>query len=356
MSAPSRSSCSSRHLLVRACLGAPVERTPVWAMRQAGRWDPEFRRLRGDRPFYEFARDVEAAAEASLLPTRFGVDAVILFYDLTTLPQAYGWPFEFEAGSGPISRLVPARWSDLERLRQPPNQAELDHVFHILERVQQRLQGRLPVIAFAGAPFTAASYCVGTGKNLAATQAYAAQNPQLWHALLELLEQATVQFLKQLAAAGADVIQLFDTWAGHLSHEAYCQWASPFHQRIFKELCGVPTILYVRECPYLTEMCRSGAQAISLGVVHDLAAFRAAHPELTAQGNVSYRLLSEGTPEQVREATWRCLEQGGGHRHILNLSHGVPKDARVENFVTFVQTAHQWKAVDQRPTQTERPS
>jgi len=329
-------------LLLRTLAGLPVERTPVWAMRQAGRWDPEFRKLRGNRPFYEFAADVDAAAEASLLPRRFGVDAIILFYDITTLPQALGWPFRYIPGRGPVSDQVPTCDADLAPLRQPLQNASLQTIAQLVHRVRARLRGELPVIAFAGAPFTVACYCLGAGKDVSRITQYAAEHPKLWRELLELLAERTIEFFEALRSWGADVLQLFDSWAGELDEACYEAWAQAFHRRIFAQT-PAPTVLYVRECPYLKQMLDSGATAISLGLRHDLAACRRRYPRDVFQGNVDAELLARGTPEQVRAATTACLCQGGGTRHILNLNQGMPKDARPENFVAFVETARQWR-------------
>src|SRR5207253_1978352 len=174
---------SPSHLLVRAARGEEVERPPVWAMRQAGRWDPEFRRLRGDKPFFEFAENVELAAQASLLPRRFGVDAIMLFYDITTLAVAMGLPFTLVPGRGPVPDRALASGADVERLAATPDADRFRSVLDLLARVKSELKGELPVIVFAGAPFTLASYCIGTGKDLATTRRFAVEQPEVWAAL-----------------------------------------------------------------------------------------------------------------------------------------------------------------------------
>src|SRR5436305_1176187 len=140
------------HLLVRAVRGEPVERTPVWAMRQAGRWDPEFNRLRGGKTFYEFSEDVELSAAASLLPRRFGVDAIILFYDITTLAVAMGLPFSLQPGRGPVPDRPVRSAADVDRLAARPDADRFRHILDLLARVRAELKGELPVIVFAGAP------------------------------------------------------------------------------------------------------------------------------------------------------------------------------------------------------------
>src|SRR5215813_2167250 len=141
---------SSGHLMVRAARGEPVERPPVWAMRQAGRWDPEFNRLRAGRPFYEFSENVELSAKASLCPRRFGVDAIILFYDITTLTVAMGLPFTLEAGRGPVPDRPVWTLADVERLEPTPDPDRFRHIRELLRLVREELKGQLPVIVFAG--------------------------------------------------------------------------------------------------------------------------------------------------------------------------------------------------------------
>ncbi len=328
-----------KHLLVRAANGERVERPPVWAMRQAGRWDPEFQKIRAGKTFYEFSADVEASARASLCPRRFGVDAIILFYDITTLPFSMGLPFELQPGAGPVPDRPIRTRADLDRLNPNPQPESYAHIRALLKRVKDELQGDLPVLVFAGAPFTVATYCIGTGKDVDATRRFAAEEPAVWNGLLERLSGATVRFLRTLIADGADAYQLFDSWAGGLAPDEYDRWAHPFHADIITRATGVPRILFVKEGPYLDRMCDSGAEVISLGSVHDLAAARQKYPNLAFQGNVDEEILRGGTPEQVRDAVKACLRAGGGERHIMNLNHGVDKGTPVANFEAYVNAA-----------------
>ncbi len=327
------------HLLVRAARGEPVERPPVWAMRQAGRWDPEFNRLRGGLSFYEFSENVELSARASLLPRRFGVDAIILFYDITTLAVAMGLPFALKPSQGPVPERPVRTLADVRRLAAEPDAESYRHVRDLLRLVRQELRGELPVLAFAGAPFTLATYCIGTGKDMGATRRFAAEQPRAWGELLDRLASATVHFLGTLVAEGADAWQLFDSWAGLLTRDEYQRWAQPYHRRIFEAVRPAPRILFVKECPYLDLMAQSGADVVSLSVRHDLAAARRGYPELVFQGNVDEELMRTGAPEQVAEATRRCVAAGGGRRHIVNLSHGMDRRAPVANFEAFVRAA-----------------
>jgi uroporphyrinogen decarboxylase len=329
----------SEHLLVRAARGEPVERPPVWAMRQAGRWDPEFNRVRRGLSFYEFSENVELAAKASLLPRRFGVDGIILFYDITTLPFAMGLPFVLKSAVGPVPDHPIRTLADVELLQAEPDPERYRHIRDLLRLVREELRGELPVLVFAGAPFTVATYCIGTGKDMDATRRFAAEQPEVWQRLLDKLGTATVHFLRTLIRDGADVYQLFDSWAGMLTPEEYRRWAQPYHQAILKAAAGVPRILFVKECPYLDLLTTSGADVISLGVCHDLAAARRTYPQLAFQGNVDEEVLQKGTPNEVAEATRACVRAGGGRRHIVNLNHGVDRNTPVANFEAYVRAA-----------------
>ncbi len=262
------------HLLLRAARGEAVERAPVWAMRQAGRWDPEFNRVRAGLSFYEFSENVELAAQASLLPRRFGVEAIILFYDITTLPVAMGQRFVLKPSVGPVPDHPIRTLADVDQLAAQPDPESYRHIRDLLGLVRSELNGELPVLVFAGAPFTTATYCINTGKDMAATRRFAAEQPRVWDALLDRLTTATVGFLRTLIREGADAYQLFDSWAGMLDEDEYCRWAQPRRKAIFRAVNGKPSILFVKECPYLDAMASAGANVVSLGVTHDLAAAR----------------------------------------------------------------------------------
>ncbi|MBX9681372.1 MAG: uroporphyrinogen decarboxylase [Gemmataceae bacterium] len=327
----------SKHLLVRAARGEKVERPPIWAMRQAGRWDPEFNKLRAGLGFYEFSENVELSAKCSLLPRRFGVDAIILFYDITTLTVSMGLPFSLKPNVGPVPAAAIRTLEDVEKLDPNPKPATFAHITRLLHRVKEELRDELPVIVFAGAPFTVATYCIGTGKDLNGTRAFVAERTEVWNALLRRIQEATIVFLRELIRQGADVYQLFDSWAGNLNREEYLQWAQPQHEAILAGATGTPRVLFVKEGPYLDLLAKSGAEVISLGRCHDLAQARRDYPNLVFQGNVDQEILKKGTPEQVTAAVKVCLAEGGGQRHIVNLNHGVDKSTPPANFEAYIK-------------------
>jgi uroporphyrinogen decarboxylase len=281
------------------------------------------------------------SARASLCPRRFGVDAIILFYDITTLTVAMGLPFTLQPAHGPIPDCPVRTLADVQRLAAKPDPERFDHIRRLLEAVKRELNGALPVIVFAGAPYTLATYCIGTGKDHEATRRFSAERPDVWNALLDRLTSATVHFLGTLVREGADLYQLFDSWAGLLPRAQYELWAQVRHQHIFASVTGTPRILFVKEAPYLDLMATSGADVISLGVRDDLAAARRQYPHLVFQGNVDEQLLRDGTPAQVTDVTRRCVLAGGGQRHIVNLSHGCDRAMPVANFEAFVRAARQ---------------
>lgn len=327
------------HLLIRAARGEKVERTPVWAMRQAGRWDPEFNRVRAGLSFYEFSENPEKAAEASLCPRRFGVDGIILFYDITTLPVAMGLPFQLKPHVGPMPDHPIRSQADLDKLTTQVDPSRYHYLLRLLEIVQRELNGELPILAFAGAPFTVAAYCIGTGKNLDQTRTFAAENPKVWRQLLEKISRATIDFLNEMTRRGAALYQLFDSWAGELTRQEYLDWAYPYHTEILAGAKQTQRILFVKECPYLDLMCQSGADIISLGACHDLAQAKRDYPHLVFQGNVDQQLLKTGPIEKIEAAVEECLRAGQQEKHILNLNHGVDKGTPPSHFEAFIRAA-----------------
>lgn len=325
-------------LMARLLRGEAVERAPVWAMRQAGRWDPEFRKLRAGKTFFEFSENAELSAAASLCPRRFGVDAIILFYDITTLAVSMGQPFELVPARGPVPGKPIQSTADVNRLAADPDPSTYQHVLDIYDIVAREVAGEIPILVFAGAPFTMAAYQTGIGRDLVRIREFIQQNRSAWDALLARTAEATISFLRVLMKKGALAFQLFDSWAGGLSEEEYLQFCQPWHEMIFREVAG-PSILFVKELPYIDHAARTGCRVLSLGTTHSLRDVKDRHPHLFVQGNVDHLLLVEKSPSDVRQATKLAMTEGGGERHILNLDHGMDPNARVENFATFIETA-----------------
>ena len=329
---------TEKSLIEKVFAGEPAPRTPVWAMRQAGRWDEEFRKLRAGHDFYAFSENVGLATAASLCPRRFGVDAIILFYDITTLSIAMGQSFQLVPKKGPVPDRPVRTMADVQRLSPAPRPESFRHILDLLASVRRELADELPVLCFAGAPYTLATYHIGTGKDVAATRQFIAEKPEVFSALLDRITAATVVFLNELMSRGAAAFQLFDSWAGPLTDAEYRDLAHARHRDVFTAVDG-NSLLFVKDCPHTGLMAASGASGLSLSLGHDLAALARQHPDLVLQGNVDHELLIDGTTEQVAAATRACLDAGAGARHILNLDHGMDKNAKPENFAAFVETA-----------------
>jgi uroporphyrinogen decarboxylase len=329
-------------LLLRAARRQQTERAPVWLMRQAGRCDPEYRRLRQRTaaPLEVLFRSPDLAAEISLLPKRFGVDAIILFQDILSMLAPLGAEFVFRPG--PVLDHPVRTAADAARLRPFDPAEKLAFVGEAMRRVRRELAGDLPLLGFAGAPLTLAFFLVegrSPGREPRHARALMRAAPAAAHRLLALLADTTAEYLRYQIEAGADVVQLFESVADVLSEEEYREFAHPYQVRLFQRLSArVPTILYVKEQPFLDLMVCTGADVLSVGKCVDLAEARRRYGDRVAfQGNVDSTLLGRGTPAEVDAAARKCVAAGGSCGHILNLNHGVHPDTPIENVQRFIQ-------------------
>ncbi len=330
-------------LLLKVFNRVPVPRVPVWMMRQAGRSDPEYRKLRQSdgRPLEELFLDVEMSLRISLLPERFGVDAIIMFQDILTPLAPMGAGFRFIPS--PVLD-EPIRTAEQVRgLHRPDPESELSHVGELLRGLQNALQGSLPVLGFAGAPMTLAFFLIaGKSPNLQVPEilSFIEENPVLADNLLNLLTDLTIDYLNYQISSGVHAVQLFESFADVFPRPFYERYVQQTHERIFASLdTKTPAILFARECTHLDLMAKSGATALSLGNCIDLGEARQQFPELVLQGNVDNRVLRDGNPEEITESTRKCLKQTGGVRHILNLNHGLLAETPFENVLHFVECA-----------------
>jgi uroporphyrinogen decarboxylase len=342
--APEAKTVAKNDLLLRAARREATERTPVWLMRQAGRFDPEYRALR-DRSglrLEEAFRCADHCAEISLLPKRFGVDAIIFFQDILTPLTPMGAPFVFRPG--PILDSPVRTPRDVASLRTYDVRAELPFVADALRMVKRSLDGGLPLLGFAGAPLTLAFFLIeGDSPNGGAekAQAFIQSEPRLCHALLEKLADMTAEYLAMQIEAGADAVQLFESVADLISREQYEEFAHPYHRRILSQLDGkTPTILFVKEQPFVDLMVDTEADVLSVGACVDLGAAQKRFGDRVAfQGNVDNRLLAAGRLDAIDRAVERCVEAGGAAGHILNLNHGLLRDTPVEHVQRLIETA-----------------
>lgn len=331
-------------LLLRAARRERTERTPVWLMRQAGRFDPKYLAIR-DRCGLELEdlfRDPELACEITMLPIRFGVDAAILFQDILTPLAPLGARFVYRPGpvlEGPIRGR-----RDIDRLRAIDPRDELSFVSTSIKLVLSKLNGALPLIGFAGAPLTLATFMIegrSPGAKADHTRQLMKQEPALCHTLLELLANVTADYLTMQIEAGVHVVQLFESVADLFSREEYEQFAHPYQEAVLRRLDrSCPTILFVKEQPYLDLMAQTGADVLSVGGCVDLCEARAEYGDRVAfQGNVDNRVLHRGSLDEIDEAVKQCLRSGDRTGHILNLNHGVLKGTPIENVRRFIDTA-----------------
>jgi uroporphyrinogen decarboxylase len=336
---------SMNDLMIRAALGLPVERTPVWMMRQAGRYLPEYRAVRKDIDFLTLCKTPELAVEVSLQPFRIlGVDAVIMFSDILIPVEAMGQEVLLTEKKGPELPAPVRTASQVDKLIVPDPVEKTGFVMEIIRTLRGELNGAVPLIGFAGAPWTLAAYMVegGGSKNYAEIKRMMFAEPRTLHRLLEKIADAIILYLKAQIEAGAQMVQLFDSWAGELSRVDYREFALPYEQKIFQALDRgvVPTTLFINGCgTYLEDMAESGADVLSIDWRVDLAsARRRIGNNLTIQGNLDPCVLLS-SPEVVTRKTRELLAAGGGVRHILNLGHGILPMTPVENARAFVSAA-----------------
>jgi uroporphyrinogen decarboxylase len=339
-------------LLIRALLRRQVERTPVWIMRQAGRYLPEYRRVReqaGD--FMTLCRTPELACEVTLQPLRrFDLDAAILFSDILTVPDAMGLGLYFVEGEGPKFRDPVRTPAEIRRLAAPDVSEKLRYVFDAVALIRRELDGAMPLIGFAGSPWTVASYMVegGSSRDFASIRGLAADEPALLERLLEVLTRATIDYLNAQIAAGADAVMIFDTWGGVLAPKEYRRFSLAFMQRIVNGLVRerdgrrVPVILFTKGAgPLLADMSRTGCDALGVDWTTDLAAARELTRDRVAlQGNLEPAVLKQ-PPAEIEAGVARVLESyGRDPGHVFNLGHGVTPDIDPDHVRIMVDAVH----------------
>ena len=353
-----QTSLNRKDLFLRACRGESVPRLPVWIMRQAGRYLPEYREIRARHGFLEVCKTPELATEVSLQPfRRLGVDAVIVFSDILIPAEAMGLPLEL-GDRGPNLPSPVRSLAEVQKLRVFDPERETGFLPEAIRRIVKAVGREVPVLGFAGAPWTLACYMVEgrTKEGFATVKQFLYQEPKTFRRLLHRIAQATIPYLKAQIAAGATAVQLFDTWCGELSLQDYRESALPAVEEVVSGISGsVPFIYYTRGSQHLLPaLARFGATVLSVDWRADLAAIRGAlGPQIALQGNVDPAVLL-GPPERIREVTLDTIHSLGGRGHILNLGHGILPDTPVESAQLFVETAQQALLEEVRPVAQSR--
>lgn len=340
-------------LLLRALLKQPVERTPIWMMRQAGRYLPEYRATRAKAgSFMQLCTNPELACEVTLQPLeRYKFDAAILFSDILTIPDAMGLGLSFAEGEGPQFAHPVRSAADVEKLPIPDPEIELKYVIDAVRTIKTNLHGRVPLIGFSGSPWTLATYMVEgkSSKSFQLVKGMMFDQPKLMHQMLDKLAQSVAAYLNAQIAAGADAVMLFDTWGGTLSHDDYQEFSLRYARRVREMLNTdsdgkrIPTILFSKGGGlWLEAMADAGYDALGLDWQTDIAeARRRVGDKVALQGNMDPITLY-ASPEVIRERVGRVL-QGYGHGtgHVFNLGHGITPDINPAHVAAMVDAVHE---------------
>ena len=337
-------------LLVRAARRQPTPVTPVWLMRQAGRYLPEYRAMRARHSFLDLCRHPEAAAEVTLQPLRrFPLDAAILFADILLILEPLGVGLEFARGEGPVVHRPVRTADDVARLKPIDVADAVGFVFETVATVRRALPTGVALIGFAGAPFTVASYVVegGASRDYLHTKRLMYEAPAAWHRLLEILADATATYLNGQIDAGAQAVQVFDSWIGALAPDDYRAFVLPHTRAVIRALRpGVPVIHFgTGTAALLPAMREAGGDVIGLDWRVELdRAWAAVGPDVGVQGNLDPALLL-ARPAVFRERVKTILERAGGRPgHVFNLGHGVYQHTPVEHVQALVDMVHELSA------------
>lgn len=341
---------------LRALQRQPVEYTPVWMMRQAGRYLPEYRATRGKAgDFMSLCMNPELACEVTLQPLeRYPLDAAILFSDILTIPDAMGLGLYFETGEGPRFKKTVRTQADVDALPVVDGEKHLTYVCDAVRTIRRELNGRIPLIGFSGSPWTLATYMVegGGSKDHARSKALAYDQPELMHGLLDKLARSVTAYLNDQIRAGAQAVQIFDTWGGALSHNGYQEFSLRYMKQIVDGLIKesedrpVPVILFTKNGgQWLEKMADTGATALGLDWTTDIGAARKRVGDRVAlQGNMDPSMLRT-SPKRIREEVAAILESyGSGEGHIFNLGHGITPEVDPENAGAFINAVKELSA------------
>jgi uroporphyrinogen decarboxylase len=333
---------------LRALLREPVDRTPLWMMRQAGRYLPEYREIRAEAgSFMNLCTNPELACEVTLQPLRrYAMDAAILFSDILTVPDALGLGLYFSEGEGPRFERPISTAAEINALDPARAASELGYVMDAVSLIRKELRGSIPLIGFAGSPWTLATYMVegGSSKDFAKVKSLAFNEPELMHQLLSKLATSVAAYLTEQIRSGAQAVQLFDTWGGALSHNAYREFSLRYMTEIIDQLPReadgrrVPVIVFTKGGgQWLEAIADCGADAVGLDWTTDIGAARErVGDRVCLQGNMDPTLLN-ASPERIREEVAEILASfGGGSGHVFNLGHGITPGINPDHVAAMV--------------------
>lgn len=339
---------------IKALLRQPVDMTPIWMMRQAGRYLPEYKATRAEAgDFMSLCRNAELACEVTLQPLRrYQLDAAILFSDILTIPDAMGLGLSFGAGEGPKFANPISTKADILQLPIPDPEQELQYVMNAVRTIRRELKGEVPLIGFSGSPWTLATYMVEGGSSKAFTKIKKMlySEPHLLHQLLDKLADAVILYLNAQIKAGAQAVMVFDTWGGVLAHQAYTEFSLQYMHKIVNELIRenegkkVPVTLFTKGGGlWLEAIADTGCDAIGLDWTVDLAQARArVGHKVALQGNMDPSVLYATPARIVQEVRTILAAFGAGSGHIFNLGHGIHQDVPVESPKILVDSVHQY--------------
>lgn len=352
-------SMSQADRLLHACRREPVDATPIWLMRQAGRYMAEYRALREHYSILELIKTPDLATEVTLQPIKaFDLDAAIIFADILPPLEGMGLELEFVKGDGPVIHNPLRRAADIETLATPPVEETLGFTLQAIKQVKNELAGRIPLIGFSGAPFTLASYAIegGSSRQYLLTKGLMYEQPRVWHTLLGKLALVIGNYLQAQAAAGAQALQLFDSWIGTLSPADYQEFVLPHSRRaieIARLDSKVPLINFGTGTSGMLPLIKeAGGDVIGLDWRTDLAsAWRQLGDDVAVQGNLDPAVLFAPTPEIKKQATRILDSVNGKPGHIFNLGHGILQHTPVEHVAALIDFVHEYTSMkDERRT------
>lgn len=335
-------------LYLKALRGETVERPPVWMMRQAGRFLPEFRALRDQYDFFTRCQTPELASDITLMPIRrYPLDAAILFSDILVVPQAMGIDFKMKENVGPWLENPIRTMEDVARIQVPDVNDTLGYVFDAIELTLQKLDNEIPLIGFAGSPWTILCYCVeGKGsKAFDIAKSFCFQHTEAAHLLLQKITDTTIAYLKRKVEKGVSAVQIFDSWGGMLSPEDYRQFSLQYIDQIVKALSPLThVVVFGKGCWFaLEEMAASGASALGVDwTVTPETARKLAGNGITLQGNFDPARL-HSSPEIIGKMVHEMIDRFGKDRYIVNLGHGILPNIPLENAEAFIRAVLDWK-------------